>query len=156
MIQRIQSIYLLLATVALSLTFVFPFSSYYGEMHTFNLNLLNIENLVPDTSLPFNEMVTYPLIVFIAAIIFISIISILRFKNRKLQMKMIKINILLNIFLIAGIFVIYSRFITNTVQVEEVYKTASFLPLVSLVMFVLAFRSVKKDDDLVKSADRLR
>ncbi len=156
MIQRIQSVYLLLAAIAVALMTAFPIMSFYGDLHTFSVWLMKIENLVPDSDLPYTHMSTMPLSVFTGIVFLLSIFSILKYNNRKLQMKLIKVNVLLNIMLIIGIFLVYPRMITDAIAVTEEYKTAAFFPLVSLVLLILAFRGVKKDEELIKSADRLR
>jgi hypothetical protein len=156
MIQRIQSIYLFLAATAIFLIAAFPISSYYGDMHTFNLTILKIENFVPDATSIFNPMFTFPLAFFVGIIGFITTFTIFKYKNRKLQLKLVKISVLLNIFLIIGVFFVYSKIISNSIDVVEEYKTSAFLPLVSLVLLVLAYKGIKKDEDLVRSTDRLR
>lgn len=156
MLQRIQSIYLFIASLALGLMFAFPISSYYGDLHTFKLTLLGVINLVPDSENLFQSYFTLPLIAFVFSLCVLSIICIFQYKNRKRQLKIIKVNMLLNILLIVGVFLVYSKLILSQVNVIEEYEVGAFLPLFSLVFLVLAYRGVKKDDELVRSADRLR
>ena len=156
MIQRIQTLFLFIASLAVGLIFAFPISSYYGDMHTFKLTLLGIQNLVPDSESIFQTYFTLPLITFVLLLCVLPIITIFQFKNRKRQLKIIKVNILANILLIVGIFLIYSKLILSQVDVIEEYSTGAFLPLFSLVFLIMAFRGVKKDDELIRSSDRLR
>ncbi len=156
MLQRIQTVYLFIVSLALGLMFVFPISSYYGDFHTFKLTLLGVVNLVPDSENIFQAYFTLPLITFVLLLCMLSIISIFLFKNRKRQLMILKINILVNILLIVGIFLIYSKLILTQIDVSEEYSTGAFLPLLSLIFLIMAFRGVKKDDELVRSADRLR
>lgn len=156
MIQRIQSVYLFIATIALGVMFLFPLMGYYGDLHTYQFNLLEMQNIVPDSVSVFNSMFTLPLLGAIIIVIILTFISIFLFKNRKLQLKLIRLNILLNLIMIIAIFVGYSRYIQSVIEVEEQFKTGAFLPLISLVFTVLAYRAVKKDDELIRSADRLR
>jgi len=156
MIQRIQTIYLFIASLAIGLMFAFPICSYYGDLHAFKLTLLGIKNLVPSSESIFQIYFTLPLIIFVSIISMISLITIFLFKNRKRQLKIIQAIILFNILLIVGIFLIYSKMILTQVEVIEEYNIGAFLPLFSLIFLVMAYRGVKKDEELVRSADRLR
>ena len=156
MIQRIQSVYLLIAGIALGVMFLFPLMGYYGELHTYQFNLLEMQNLVPDSIGVFNALFTLPLLAVVIFIIILAITAIFLFKNRRLQLKLTRINILLNLILIIAVFVGYSRYIQSVIKVEEQFKTGAFLPLISLVFLVLAYRGIKKDEELIRSADRLR
>lgn len=156
MLQRIQTIYLFIASIAIGLMFAFPISNYYGDLHTFKLTLLGVINLVPDSGSIFQVYFTLPLITFVLLLTMLFIITIFQFKNRKRQLKIIQLNILLNILLIIGIFIIYSRLILSQLDVSEEYGIGAFLPLFSLIFLVMAYRGVKKDEELVRSADRLR
>ena len=156
MIQRIQSVYLLLSIIALGLTFFFPLMAYYGELHTYQFNIIEMQNLVPSTISVFKSFFTLPLLTVLGIILLLSILIIFKYKNRKLQLQLTRINMLLNLILIIAIFFGYSRYIQSVIDVEEQFKTAAFFPLISLVFLVLAYRGIKKDDDLIRSADRLR
>lgn len=156
MIQRIQSVYLFIATIALGLMFFFPLMGYYGELHTYQFNLLEMQNLVPNSDVLFNSLFTLPLLGVVVFVISLAILTIFLFKKRRLQLKFSRINIFLNLVLIIAIFVGYSRYILSVIEVDEQFKTAAFLPLISLVFLVLAYRAIKKDDELIRSADRLR
>lgn len=156
MIQRIQSLYLFLSCIFSCLMFFFPISGYYGNYYTFKLTILKLENLVPNSEDIFHSFFTLPLLIIVFLVIILSFVAILKYKNRKKQMQIIKIDIFFNILLIACIFLIYSKMINTRINVEEEYNTGAFLPLLSLVFLVLSYRGVKKDEELVKSADRLR
>lgn len=156
MIQRIQTLYLFIASLVLALMFLFPVAGYYGEMHTFMFYVQGVKNMVPDAGEIFHSYFTLPILFFMVSIIIIAFTSIFLFKNRIKQLRLIKLNIFLNIILIIGIFIIYSRMIQSAIKVTEVFKTSAFFPVISLIFFVLAYRAVKRDEKLVRSADRLR
>ena len=156
MIQRIQTLYLFIATIAIALTFIFPIAGYYGELHIYQLNAFEMKNMVPGEPSIFSSAFAYPISIFVVAIALICLFIILMFKNRKRQISLTKIAVLLNIILIIALFFVYSRMIQAEIAVEESFKTGAFLPLISLVFMLLAIRSIKKDDELIRSADRLR
>ncbi len=159
MIQRLQSVCLFASGIIILLLFVFPIAAYYGDLHVIQFSLLGIKSLapsVPGEEAIFHPLITMPLIVFVGLISILSISIIFLFRNRKRQLRLIKISILLTIILIVGIFIIYSRIITSQLTVGETFNAGAFFPLISLLLLVLAYRGVKRDDKLVRSADRLR
>ena len=81
-------------------------------------------------------------------------IFIFWFKNRKLQFVLGRINIILNFFLL-GVFVYWSLSLPGEMNISE-KGIGMFLPIISIVFLVLANKAIKKDEDLVKSVDRLR
>ena len=156
MIQRIQTLYLFIATIAITLMFFFPIAGYYGDLHAFQFSILGMNNMAPDAEMIFTPYFTLPLLFFVVCILIVTITIILLFKNRNKQLKLIKVDMLLNIVLIIGIFILYSRVIQSTIEVSESFKTAVFFPVISLIFLVLSYRAVKKDENLVRSVDRLR
>lgn len=160
MIQRIQTVYLLLASIASALMLVpfgnMPLAKFYGETITLHFHALYIENLIPGEASPFNFYFTLPLVAALVLITLIAFISIFLYKNRQKQMMWIKINTFLTLILLAGYFFGYINFLENKLATEAIYGLNSFLPALILLFLVLAFRSVKKDDKLVKSMDRIR
>jgi EamA domain-containing membrane protein RarD len=82
----------------------------------------------------------------------ITFVSIFLFKNRSLQIRISYIGIIL-------IVAYYTSFILNLFISETgTYKiniSAIFL-FISLILFLLSIRAIKKDENLVKSLNRLR
>ena len=137
MIQRIQTVYLLIALVILgALPFVFPlFTMSDGkEFHFMNDSFYTVLFGLSTT---------------------LTLISIMYFKKRQHQFVLNRLTIILNLILL-GFFVYRSLNLSGeTVQVSE-KGIGMFLPIVAIVFLALANRAIKKDEDLVKSADRLR
>lgn len=136
MIQRIQTIYLLLALIVSAvLPFVFPLWVSNGKDFYFMENGVYTVLLGLSTTLSF--------------------MSILFYKKRENQFVMNRLNMILNLILL-GLFVYRSLNLSGeTVAVSE-KGIGMFLPIVAIVLLVLANKAIKKDEDLVKSADRLR
>ena len=84
----------------------------------------------------------------------LSLIAIFLFKNRQLQFVLGRINILLN-FILLGVFVYWSLTVSGEAMVSE-KGIGMFIPVISIVLLVMANKAIKKDEDLVKSVDRLR
>ena len=80
--------------------------------------------------------------------------SIITFKKRQQQFVMNRVVIILNLILL-GLFVYRLLSVSGETRVSE-KGIGMFLPIVTIVMLVLANKAIKKDEDLVKSVDRLR
>ena len=81
-------------------------------------------------------------------------LAIFRFKDRKSQFVLNRLNMILNLFLL-GFFVYRSLNLSGEALVSE-KGIGMLIPVFSIVFLVLANRAIKKDEDLVKSVDRLR
>ncbi len=144
MIQRIQSLYLFIgAIISLGLTFVFSLWTTITDVEYFVMKLF-VENHIAIKIIP---------ILFIASGL-MSLISIFLFKNRKNQFVINRLNILINLILL-GVLIYHLLMVSGGTQVSEKGIGAG-LPIFVIVMLVLANKSIKKDEDLVKSVDRLR
>ena len=84
----------------------------------------------------------------------LAVISILSFKKRQLQFVLNRLNIISN-FVLLGVFVYRSLKVSGETLVSE-KGIGVLLPIISIVFLVLANKAIKKDEDLVKSVDRLR
>ena len=84
----------------------------------------------------------------------LALISILRYKNRQNQFVVNRLNMILNLFLL-GFFVYRSLSLSGENVISE-KGIGMLIPVFSIVFLVLANRAIKKDEDLVKSVDRLR
>ena len=136
MIQRIQSIYLLLAfTITGALPFVF--------------HLWKLEN---DQVIYFMSDMKYTALFGLSTAL--SLVSLLTFKKRQQQFVMNRLNIVLNLILL-GLFVYRTLTVSGETTVSE-KGIGMFLPIVAIFLLVLANKAIKKDEDLVKSVDRLR
>lgn len=136
MLQRIQTIYLLLAVIT-SGGLIFVFSVW--------------ENSAGESVYAQDVLIAFGMFLASAAI---SLVSIFMFKNRKLQFVLGRLNIILNLFLL-GVFVYWSLTLPGEMDISE-KGIGMFLPIISIVFIVLANKAIKKDEDLVKSVDRLR
>lgn len=84
----------------------------------------------------------------------LALCAIFMYKNRKNQFVINRLNMIFNLFLL-GFFVYRSLTISGETNVSE-KGIGMLLPIVSIVFLVLANKAIKKDEDLVKSVDRLR
>ncbi|MGC6431461.1 MAG: DUF4293 domain-containing protein [Jejuia sp.] len=136
MLQRIQTVYLLLAAAnALGLVF---------EFHLWVTN--------DGLAVFAKDQLPYFAAFLVSGVL--ALITIFLFKNRKLQFVLGRLNIILN-FILLGFFVYLSLNVSGETLVSE-KGIGMFLPIISIVLLALANKAIKKDEDLVKSVDRLR
>jgi hypothetical protein len=158
MIQRIQTLYLALAFIALVLLFFIPLATFISEMAYLKLYLTGLINPTPDGAVPFPLTYFLPQVIAAVAIAILSITSVFLYKNRAKQMQFINISVMLNILLILAIMFVYIPLIERKTGIKPDFASGVgiYLPVVSLMFLVLANRAIKRDDRLVRSADRLR
>jgi hypothetical protein len=155
MIQRIQSIYLLM-------TSVLSFPLLIGGIINFHEKAgsvlkITFKGLMRDTGIQNPELVEklLPLTLVLILIPLISAITIFLFKKRGLQIKFASGLIILIILLIL-LLILYSYIALTRYSTDLSAGIIMALPALQLVLSVLAYRGIRKDDDLVKSYDRLR
>ncbi|MDC6362603.1 MULTISPECIES: DUF4293 domain-containing protein [Flavobacteriaceae] len=136
MIQRIQTFFLLIVAF---LAGVLPF-------------FLNLWVTVDGAEVHAQNEVWVSIAFYVAAIL--AVVSILLYKNRQNQFVVNRLNMILNLFLL-GFFVYRSLSLSGEAVVSE-KGIGMLIPVFSIVFLVLANRAIKKDEDLVKSVDRLR
>ncbi len=85
----------------------------------------------------------------------LSLLSILTHSKRQQQFVMGRLNIILNLILL-GLFVYRTLNLSGETATVSEKGIGMFLPIISIVLLVLANKAIKKDEDLVKSVDRLR
>ncbi|WP_410004548.1 DUF4293 domain-containing protein [Aequorivita nionensis] len=136
MIQRIQTIYLVISAIIMGALFMW-----------FPVVLGKDGSVIMER----NEPLLFGLI-FVS--IALAIISILSFKKRQMQFVLNRLNIISN-FVLLGVFVYRLLTLSGETIVSEKGIGVLF-PIISIVFLVLANKAIKRDEDLVKSVDRLR
>ena len=85
----------------------------------------------------------------------LTLLSVVSYKKRQNQFVIGRLNIILNLILL-GLFVYRSLNLSGETLAVSEKGIGMFLPVVAIVFLVLANKAIKKDEDLVKSVDRLR
>jgi len=156
MIQRIQSLYLVVVAIACSLLFFFPMIDFIDPgKGTYKLFAIGMKSFSDVPGLLFFWQ-TFPLLLLVVISLGLAIMTVFLYRNRRTQFRLVSINILLNVLLIALVFLLYSNFFESRLQIRSTYDFGMYIPLISLVFLVLASRAIRKDEALVKSSDRLR
>src|SRR6185369_10351172 len=136
MIQRIQSLWLLLAAACAVATFKFPYYTGTNAKGISSYELKAGENFL--------------LILATAAVAGLAFITIFVFKKRPLQMTLCILGIILEALLI---FLYYREVKTFT---QGTYSLTAILHSIIVICFFLAARGISRDQRMVKDSDRLR
>ncbi len=150
MIQRIQSLYLfagIVLSIAILFSGIFLLSNGTENMILGAFGLIE-GNLVVDIP----SML--PVVVLAIAMILVQGFAFLQFKNRNLQMNLVKLNMLLSVLLIGWIGFEYYSISSQGLKVMP-FVGVFHSPLI-LFANILTLRGITKDEALVKSVDRLR
>ena len=151
MIQRIQSVWLLLAAIFMSALF-------YVDVYSV---------LVPSAvDMPAKMVNDYAAVVSIknnflalglaGASTLLSLVTIFMFKKRKQQVSLTWLNILLCIGLVFWLYIGLNNFWSNYPDNGGNIWIGLFLPVITVFLLLLALRGLRKDEKLIKSLDRLR
>jgi hypothetical protein len=144
MIQRIQSIWLFLAAFISGALFIFPL--YHYTPATTNIaTLMGARN-------------EYILLVLAAMMSALPLVALFMFGNRKRQKGLVWLSILSSI----GFVAVMLLKIQNLKQAVPTISNDNFalpgpiIPLLAIVFLFLALNGIRKDEELIKSVDRLR
>lgn len=154
MIQRIQSVFLLVITV-ISLTIVNSDSPFYVEKSgDIEIAVDYNSTEVTGNEEPFSGQNT-GLVYFLYVIGILSFIAIFLYKNRKLQMRLIMALLVLICLVLVNMYW-YSFHMDYNKNAQTTLKLMALVPISMLLLGFLAFRGVQKDEKLVRSLDRIR
>lgn len=149
MIQRIQSVYLLVVTILMIICMCNPVGSIIAADNQIS-EFTNLAIVMPDGSKVYDPWALFTILLITAII---SLGTIFLFKKRMLQ---IRLTIFSSVLLI-GYYMALVAFIF--MMTEDTTFSASWtvcLPLVALILNWLAIRGIGADEALVKAYDRLR
>lgn len=155
MIQRIQTLYLILTALLPGIFLKGSFLKFINKSgEAYSLGFFGVEKTFAGAGEEtMNE--TLPLSVVLGLISLLSIVCIFLYRNRKLQLKFSLSVILLALLLIAAV-AWYGYLIVTEYQAYIQPGINMIFPLLILFFAVMAHRSIKKDENLVRSYDRLR
>ncbi len=139
MIQRQQSIWLLLAAAASMLGFFFPF--FGGAEQNINATSGSMSTV--------NAGSSFFLIIVTAGSVVLGFIAIFLYKNRKMQFRLAVAGLILSLIAIA----LYFSEIKGLPGVIALSSVFSFL---APVFYLLALRGIRNDEKLIKNLNKLR
>lgn len=154
MLQRKQSVFLLMAALATGATFIFAIANAVVGQAAYVYNNYGLSVL---EQLKFTKLQDGYLYIPAAMVLIMLLFTITQFKRRAFQIKICRVTYILILVQFALYFFIPENVLGKLgTGVKVNYDVAFYLPLVSLVLTFIAERFIQKDEKLVKSADRLR
>lgn len=154
MIQRIQTIYLLVAGVLMGLTLLLPLAWFGGDAGQFELRAFALESL--DGSV--HQSTWYMGVLQVVACV-LPLVTIFLYRRRLLQIRLCAVSMVL----MAGVLVmeavyyfLSARFFADYAFHDQGFRPAIALPLVGLFFMYLAARAIFRDELMVRAADRIR
>lgn len=141
MIQRIQTLWLLLVAIAAFAT---------------SKLMLYVGTLADGSKKPYPFAGNLVLMIAIIALGILALICLFLFKNRKLQFRLAVFGVIFSIGFLFLEYYMVEQFKTTYLIQSGAYQLGALLPLVMVFLFFFAARGIYRDERLVKSMDRLR
>lgn len=150
--QRIQTLWLLLAGIAMTVLLFKPLALMVGPAgQGYMMNVLGLHSPASGELLKS----TWGLFVLDAIIVLCSFGIIFLFKKRILQIRLCIFNILLTIGFIAY-FIIQSWSIASAQNLDLAFRFWLSMPIISILLHYMAIRAIGADEAMVRAAERLR
>ena len=147
MIQRIQTLYLLISAILIAFLIVLPFAEILsdGVIYQFNIKGLLLDGVLKKSGALLSILTGMGLALHGYAI--------LSFRNRTRQIRVIVFAILFLLGVI-GMFYFFTYFSFSGSKIS--FKMGAVFPMVAIILDYLAIRAVGKDEALIRSIDRIR
>ncbi len=142
MIQRQQSLWLLLAAVTGILSFIFPFATGGTNIVARNITTRNYTELTAGYD--------FFILILTGISVGLSVVTIFLFKNRKHQSILCMIGMVITLIILIIYFIKYNQLIKPTLALYCI------LPLAMIISYFMALKRIRNDEKLVKSLDKLR
>ncbi len=154
MIQRLQTVFLALAAIVTSLLFSRPMSFATTDQV---LPAGNVQHMLADGVYNTQDHIVLLMLAILG--ILVPLITIFLYRNRPLQMKLSRLSIAL-----AGLYIVLiivflqqnNQELAFESEITIEYGYGYIIPVLAILFLALAIRYIRKDERLVRSADRLR
>lgn len=179
MIQRIQTVYIALAIVALALCLFFPIATYVAPIqstqqtiaarldifpHAVATSGAEMDEVYATINVPQKGFIkTWPLVVLLFATMALAATCIFLYHNRVLQMRLVAVASLLGVIYIFLIFIwavdAFAKAFATPFGADSpvvTYALGTWAPIAAVALLILAQRAIRKDEMKVRAADRLR
>lgn len=164
MIQRIQSIFLVIAVLLVGLSFAFPAWTAVVGPGIFKVNNLNVQyeaslSLISGRSVDINKetISTWYCAMMATSVGLLALFAMLKFNNRVLQNQLCYFGSFLAGLWLAAYFIAISKAKEDLLAPENgTFGISFYLPILVIVLFQAAGYFIRKDEELVRSADRIR
>lgn len=160
MLQRLQTIFLLIIAVAMLILFFVPIWTKVdaATLHTYTMYAWRFQEADPMGNPGYIDFIPYVCIGTLASIVMlIALYELFRYDNRVTQLKLGVLNGLLIIGIIG--LIVYLAMQNDAQLFSDIaghYKLGFMLPAIAMVSNFIASRLIKRDEKLVRSIDRIR
>lgn len=156
MIQRKQTIFLLLAIIAYLFCLFLPIAGYEPKGMGVEIALYNLGVVDANEGIRLKE-ICIPFCLLLSVSTILSAVTIFLFKNRSLQSTLCSMALLFTVLWIVD-YVLFFAGIIAIPGVEGKFEVhfAACLPIVSIVLLAMAKKGINDDERLVRAADRIR
>lgn len=154
MIQRIQTLYLLIITALVAVTLFVRLAWFAGDSGEYDLYAFALKTAGGESVQP-----TFYMGVLLVLAAALPLVTIFLFRRRMLQIRLcvVEMVLLLGAVVMEGVYYFLSwRVFSDQAFHTQGFKPAIALPLVCLLFAYLAARAIFRDELLVRAADRIR
>lgn len=151
-IQRWQSVLLLIAFIMMCLFSGMPLARIQGSAQTVEIYSFGIQDIPQGV----NVMNTYYVAVVAGLATLLSALAIFMYKNTKLQKRVCLICILLTIAAVCSDYLVVNSFELPGATAVDFYLIFFLAPALSLLSLIGAWRCIRADERKLADADRLR
>ena len=152
MLQRRQSLYLFLVFILSIVLFTGPLASVSSGDGVYFLKHSGVFDLSGERQ----DVATWPLTMMISISTLLSFLTIFSYLKRPRQMRMTLFLMFFNLGLVAVV-AYYVAYVMHNYNGEQfLFEWRIVIPPVMLVLLILAFRGIRKDELMVRAADRIR
>ncbi len=150
MIQRKQSVFLLIAFIVSLVCLCMPLGSFEPQAMGVNFKMYNLM-VVLSSGADYSVCGLFGLLL-ISSVLSLAIIFL--YKNRPLQSRMC----LCNLFLLLAWYVVFGAMTRNVISADTTFHIsfAACLPAVALILVFMARVAIIKDEKMVRASERIR
>jgi len=153
--QRIQTLFLLFAFLFNLLLLFVEIALLHAGSESYSYEITGILGLENQQA----ELSNYLLFSIALLSMILTAIVIFIYKRRQVQIKLAQLNLFIQLILVATIFYVTEEAVSLIPWDGEItidYSIGTYLSLVPILMIYLAIRFIKKDEALIRAADRIR
>jgi len=153
MIQRIQTLYLLVAELLIGSLFIKPFAKLVDKGGAdYTTDMLGVHKLGANSLLLQSNTL---LSILGGALLILILLTIFNYKNRKNQQKLAFIG-LVGCIVTDGSMFLHMRSVSEQLAGIYTLDLTFVFPIIAAVLIFMAIKGIRKDEALVRSIDRIR
>lgn len=157
MIQRIQTLYLLVVAILMATLLLVPLGAFIGSAEEFVITAWGIDSLsAPEAG----KIVASPqmaILIILAGLV--PLVGIFLYKKRFLQLRLcvVEIVLLIGVQVYIAMYVLRANSLVSELGDASMrFSVADVLPFIAIILTVMAFRGISRDIALLKSLNRIR